>query len=105
VNIAAARPFAAFLVLGGVCLLAVLSSRSVFDAPHRVAAKEYIEAVSRLSCGPAHQNDGCVEGLIAVCREHYGELCATFLLLSPSSLSEILANARRQRKSPGANRG
>ena len=81
-------------------------SRSASDATHRAVASEYIEVVSRLSCGTTHQNDGCVEGLIAACRERYGELYATFLLLSPSSMSEmILADGPRQKKSPWARTG
>ena len=87
-KISTAGPVVAFLVMAGLCLLAVLWCRSHPDTTHFVAAKEYVEAVARQSCGPAHQDDDCVERLIAQCRRTYGELCATFLLLSPSSMRE-----------------
>ena len=91
-KISTAGPVVAFLVMAGLGLLAVLWSRSHPDGTLVIAAKEYVEAVARLSCGPAHQSDGCVERLTATCRRTYGELCATFLLLSPSSMRSIEAD-------------
>jgi len=100
VKISTAGPVVAFLVMAGLCLLAVLWCRSHPDTTHFVAAKEYVEAVARQSCGPAHQDDGCVERLIATCRRTYGELCATFLLLSPSSMRSIEATEEAENSAP-----
>ena len=98
-KISTAGPVVAFLVMAGLGLLAVLWSRSHPDGTLVIAAKEYVEAVARLSCGPANQSDGCVERLTATCRRTYGELCATFLLLSPSSMRSIEATEEAENSS------
>src|SRR5438309_975515 len=82
----AVRPLLGLLIVAGVCVLSVLWRQSHPDDERRVAAGEYVEAVARQSCGPRHQDDGCVEDLMAACRTEYGDLCATLLLMSPSAM-------------------
>ena len=98
-KISTAGPVVAFLVMAGLGLLAVRWSRSHPEGTFVIAAKEYVKR--SLDCrGPAHQSDGCVERLTAICRRTYGELCATFLLLSPSSMRSIEATEEAENSAP-----
>jgi hypothetical protein len=87
-------PLSAALIVGCVCLLVVALVRARYDPERRLVADTYVEAVARATCGPMHQNDECVAQLVGGCRDAYGALCPTRLLMGGPSMKDLLPTGR-----------